>query len=423
MREPDPKIIVTRLITETRRLLSDTIAATQAADNRARQQGLDWTRRHRLHVLLQAAEESCSTLPDVLVAPWFLAELASTLHVVRTWSGETIWKEIEPSLKDPLHFQHTILKLHLAEHLKENGHDVRVVPRAATKSPDLQVRAIGGTEELLFIECYHPHALGGQPADISETQAEHIVKKTMEKARGQLPNASPGILAVGAYNQPQANIDTLGHLLEKRLRETSRPDLCGIAIVVHRVLLNIDGVNWSFTPTLTVRFLRNPSYFGTVEIDTAVPQHRLSELVTGQVSDASTDELLSEGPGLNSRRKSQPSVGQARERRSPKTRTLKVIAKPPSAARSIIHPSGDDVPPYFVGDGNLDSACGTCGTILTKSEWDMSVRNVVVECPKCHSYNEFPAGDTGYYTIHLSQGGFNFSGPVILRRGASIIGE
>jgi hypothetical protein len=41
----------------------------------------------------------------------------------------------------------------------------------------------------------------------------------------------------------------------------------------------------------------------------------------------------------------------------------------------------------------------------------------------CRSYNQFPAGGTGYYNIHLSPGSFNFSGPAILKRAVSIVGQ
>ena len=145
----DIRIVVDRLIEEAHELLSDTLAATKDIDNRHKQQGVDWTRRHRLHVLVEAAEDSRARLPQLVVAPWFLAELRTTLNVVRRWRDKPSWREIEPSLKVGHQFAHTILKLHLADHLEASGHKVQVVPRRPIRSPDLQFRAIGGSEELV----------------------------------------------------------------------------------------------------------------------------------------------------------------------------------------------------------------------------------------------------------------------------------
>ena len=118
---------VDKLIQEAYELLADTINATKATDDRAKRQRVDWTDRHRLHVLLEAAEDTRRSLPGTIVAPWFLAELRATLDIVRRWQEKPCWQDIEKSLNDAESFAHTIAMLHIAEHLEWGGHKVEVV--------------------------------------------------------------------------------------------------------------------------------------------------------------------------------------------------------------------------------------------------------------------------------------------------------
>jgi DNA-directed RNA polymerase subunit RPC12/RpoP len=418
----DIQVAVDKLVDEANELLSETISATRAADERVRAQGADWPDRHRLQVLLQAAEDSREALPHVIVAPWFLAELRATLDVVRRWSAKPSWREIEPSLRDPDHFAHTVLKLHLAEHLESSGHEVQVVPRGATSSPDLRFRALGGSQDLVFVECYRPTALSGKPTRISAKKVEQIVKKAMEKARHQLPSETPGLLAICGYNQSRTDLETLRRALEDRLGPSCRPSLCGVALVTLGVLFRGDGHQWSFSPTISVSFVPNPSYFGAVDVETKVPDHRLPQLIKGTLAAVTTDSLVS--GDMSTMFAANACTPPAKKARRALVRELRVIEEPAPLSRSVVHGAGEEVPPLFVGQGNIDYLCGQCRATLAESVWEASIDNVVVECPTCGSYNEFAVGARGGHgRIQLTRGGYNFSGPVRLRRGVSIRGE
>lgn len=174
---------VDRLIEEAKELLQEVITSTEASDNRAKVQGVHWTRRHRLRVLLEAAEETRKSLPGTVVDPWFLAELRATLDVVRRWRQSPYWQSIGKSLKDKEAFNHTIAMLHVAEHLEWGGHEVEIVKEGPSPSPDLTLRAIGGSRDTVLIECYQPAALCGKPSELGIKEAESVVEKSMEKAK------------------------------------------------------------------------------------------------------------------------------------------------------------------------------------------------------------------------------------------------
>lgn len=219
--------VVEGLIQETYELLSKTINATKAEDDMLKQQRAYWTDRHRLHVLLEAAEATRRGLPNAIVAPWFLSELRTTIDVVRRWQEKPSWKEIEPSLKTPTHFKHTILKFHVAEHFEKAGHKVEIVPRGESASPDLVLQAIGGTQDPIYVECYQPDALCGRVSDVSKKRAKKIVKMSMKKVERQLDRKIPGILAICGYNQSNRSLATLRQAVTHGLQKTSRPNHVG----------------------------------------------------------------------------------------------------------------------------------------------------------------------------------------------------
>lgn len=418
---------VDTLIAETHKLLSETIDATKSSDDRAKRRKINWQERHRLHVLLEAAEDTRANLPDGLVAPWFLAELYATLDVVRRWCQKPIWKEIEPSLQNPTHFKHTILKLHVAEHLMKGGHDVEICPKGENASPDLIFRAIGGTQELVHVECYQPGVLCGIPMDISTDKAQNIVRKSMEKAKRQLGNRGPGILAICGYNQSHQSLATLRQVAQARLQRTSRPNLCGIWFVMLGVVLRADKDTISFTPTRTAHFVQNPSYFGDVHIDAKVPADD-PQLLREPLVDISSDSLSSGDISKLAIFTSQPSVPcvpslptEATATPPVRRKELTCIEKPRDLTRAVVHGAGSKVPPLFVGEGNVDYVCGQCGAILARNVWDLSISNIVVECPTCSSYNEFPRiSQTGCSKVQLKKGNFNLSDAVRLERAKCI---
>lgn len=419
------EIVVEGLIQETHELLSKTINATKAADEERKQQRVNWTDRHRLHVLLEAAEDTRRDLPNAVVAPWFLAELRTTLDVVRRWREKPSWKEIEPSLRTPTHFKHTILKFHVAEHLEKAGHKVEIVPRGESASPDLVLRAIGGTQDCVYVECYQPNALCGRVSDISAKGAKNIVKTSMKKVKRQLDRKSPGILAICGYNQSNRSLATLRQAVIYRLQKTSFPNLCGFWLMMLGIVLRIDKNNMSFAPTISANFIPNPSYFGRVSIEAKVPDDH-PQLIKEPLIDIISDSLLSGDINLITSLMTTSNVEPApvKEARGRVMRELNIIEKPKQLSRTVVHGAGNNVPPLFEGEGNIDYLCGQCGAILAKHVWELSISNVVVECPTCRTYNEFsPLPDSDFDRFQLRRGNYNFSDAVILRRGMYIKGQ
>jgi len=399
----------------------------KAADERSKQQQANWTERHRLHVLLEATEETRKGLPETVVAPWFLAELMTTLDVVRRWREKPSWKEIEPSLKDPTHFRHTILKLHVAEHLEKAGHKVEIVPKGENASPDLMLHAIGGTQDLVYVECYQPNDLCGKPSDISAKKIKNIVKTSMEKAKRQLSNKTPGILAICGYNQLHRSLETLRQAVEGRLQKTSRLNLCGIWLIMLGVAFRVNKDNMSFRSTITANFIPNPSYFGRVGIEAKVPDDH-PQLIKEPLIEVSSDSLISRDINLVTSLVATSNVDSTPVKKAGgkimRMRKLSITEKSKQSSRAVVHGTGNKVHPLFEGEGNIDCLCGQCGAILAKHAWDLSISNVVAECPTCRTYNEFPLlPDSDFDRVQLRRGNYYFSHAVMLRRGTYIQGQ
>ena len=45
---------------------------------------------------------------------------------------------------------------------------------------------------------------------------------------------------------------------------------------------------------------------------------------------------------------------------------------------------------FMRGSGTTSYVCGLCQTVLVENVFHGQVRNLVLECPKCHSFNEIP---------------------------------
>lgn len=414
---------VNKLIQEAYELLADTIDATKATDDRAKRQRVDWTDRHRLHVLLEAAEDTRRSLPVTIVAPWFLAELRATLDIVRRWQEKPCWQDIEKSLNDAESFAHTIAMLHIAEHLEWGGHKVEVVAEGEKPSPDLMLRAIGGSRDTVVIECYQPSALCGKPSDLSPEDAEKIVKKAMEKAKRQVGSEMPGILAICGYNQSSRSLETLRETVENRLSKTDRTNLCGIWLVMLGVEFKTERDKISFRATRSAQFIRNPSYFGRVDIEAKEPSNH-PNLIKSPLMDITTDRLLSGEVKPMPVNHAGPTLAKEARTRATKVKRLNIIEKPKVLSRSVVHGVGNKVPPLFIGEGNIDYQCGQCGTVLAKCAWALSMSNIVIECPRCHSYNEIPTLPyADYPTVQIMKGNYNFSDAVRLKAGRCLMGE
>ncbi len=414
--------IVNKLIEEVKELLGGVIEATKASDHRAKLQKADWTKRHRLHVLIEAAEKTHKSLHKSVAAPWFLAELRATLDVVRRWHQSPYWASIEKSLKDPESFAHTIAMLHVAEHLEWSGHKVQIVEEGSQPSPDLMLRAIGGSQDAVLIECYQPTVLCGKPLELTPREAKSIVEKSMKKARRQIGSDLPGIIAICGYNQSSKSLKVLKEYAENRLSITDRINLCGIWLIMLGVMFSSEAGGVSFRATRSAEFIRNPAYFGRVDIEAKVPTEH-PNLITSQLTDISTDALASGiiEPTLTnvestSTKGAKVSVTKAID--------LKVVQKPEATSRSIVRGKGAKVPPLFVGEGNIDYLCGRCEVVLAKNIWKLSLSNLIVQCPACESYNEIPKlPSLDYPTVLVTKGNYCFSDAVRLKAGRCLIGE
>ncbi len=42
------------------------------------------------------------------------------------------------------------------------------------------------------------------------------------------------------------------------------------------------------------------------------------------------------------------------------------------------------------GAGNTTFVCGRCRTVLIENAYHGQFRNIVIQCPKCDSYNDIP---------------------------------
>lgn len=416
---------IDQLVEEATRLFASVIAKTKISNNRSKIQHLKWTERHRLNVLIDAALETRKSLPrKAIVAPWFLAELKATIEIARKWHDSPLWKEIEPSLVNPYHFTHTIAKLQIADFLKRQGHGVRIVPTRDVVSPDLVVQAIGGTEDWAEIECYQPISLHGD-GKVSPKDVEKIVKKAMKKAKRQLDISTPGILAICGFNQSKEVVESLKRLTADRLGKTDRPNFCGFLLAMLGIYYKKDDRGLHFTPTISIDFVHNPSYFGRVDIvsDVATNDPRL---IKEPLTDLSTDELVSDHliphNAMQNVEIAEPklenSMSNIREVRLP------IIEKPAVSSRAVFDYS--DVQPKLKGEGNTNYLCGFCGALLVEHAWKQSLSNAVLKCPSCHSYNELEKIDVPEKgivgKIAFEVGEYHLTEVVRLKRGVFCFG-
>lgn len=67
---------------------------------------------------------------------------------------------------------------------------------------------------------------------------------------------------------------------------------------------------------------------------------------------------------------------------------LKVIPKPEEGSRSVIMPPNKNEATIIQGSGNINLVCGNCGASLAKGVEENQIKNVVLYCNQCNSYNE-----------------------------------
>ena len=281
------------LLVQASESLGEIIERVRPSDQRAVRAGAGWARRHRLMVMMEAVEHSIAGLAtNVVTAPWFIVELKATVDVVKRWSKRPGWDGVVRSLVDPTHFRHTILKLHMAEHLEKDGYSVELVRKAGVPHPDLTFD-VPDTDRRVYVECKQPLVLGGEPMVLARQEAEKIVRKAFKVSRDQLA-AAPGILVLGSYNQPQDNIATLESTVRKTLSvRLSRPHLMAAALANLSVMVTQTEGRMQFSRHMSINYVLNPGYSDDVELITK-PGHERSDFVEGPFTDIDTDLLLSD---------------------------------------------------------------------------------------------------------------------------------
>jgi hypothetical protein len=374
---------IENLIKNAYDLLSGVIEATKPSDIRAKSQNAEWWNRHRLHVLLEVAEDTVTKLSrNIIVAPWFLVELKATIEIVKRWKHNPRWKDIEPSLKNKDNFTHTIGKLWIAEHFMRSGHKAEIVPIGEGASPDLRIQAKGGTQDWLYVECYQPNALTGRSKEIQEKTLEKVIERSMAKAKRQFAIKNPGIIAVFAYNQSNTTIQTLMQKITGRVDRTDRPYLAGFLLLHQHVFFERSEETISFTPKLSVNFTSSPSYFGRIYV---ISEPAKTENASESIP---TDVLL--GKKIGAFRKKDLAKPSAPLHRKINRTPLSVIEEPEPMSRTVIRSKAEKILPLFKGNGNIDYLCGSCQTVLAEHVWKLSMSNIVILCPSCHSFNEIP---------------------------------
>ncbi|SRR2546425_1957810 len=425
---------IERMIRDAQQLLGSVIEKAGPAYDRARRAKSEWTERHRLLVLIQAAQESLRMLPTSIREPWLLAQLSAVLDVARKWREDPSWKEIEPSLVNASDFSHVISMLMLAERFKAWGHKVQLVANGHNASPDLRVQAIGGREDWLQIECYQPRSLNGKPVKLSMADAYKITKEAMKKAGRQLGNETPGILALCMYNQPRSNVDLLKYVVEARLRTTSRSSLAGFILMCQNNLQTSQEGKLSFSSAISLDFRQNPAYFGSVDVSSDVPQDSPGSLFGPEIKEPLNETVVQDFAIL------QREIQRASEVESPDlaliSRTAVVptkieklsILNGPVRDRAIFAWSGDKYSAYVEGEGDLDFQCGNCGCTLARRIWKLSCSNIVMQCPKCGSYNEFPPLESSQFlktsnvAVEAGDSPYRCSTMITMKRGICLVG-
>lgn len=375
--------------------------------------------RHRLLVLLDAAEMTLKGLPKTVTNPWFIAELKAAIEVVRKWKTEPIWKEIEPSLVNSSTFTHTIAMLQLAEHLRREGHQVEVIPASTSPTPDLRIKAIGGTQEWFRVEFYQPSVLDGFRGDLTDKRVEGIVKKVRDKASNQIRDEM-GVVAVCGYNQSKTNVAKLRLGLETWLQRTTRINFGGIILEVLGVLFRRGESELSFQPTISVEFVANPNYFGNVSISDKTSGNA-SNLISEPLFDIKTEDIL-KGVYIPVPIMAPPSSAPRAPTTTQPLSTTDVL----EGDRTVIVDKARTLPFLFRGEGDIDYVCGKCDRLLVSRTWRLSLSNVVLECPTCESNNVIPMmpepSNPKFNRIGITEGRYMMESAIELKRGVQLMG-
>ena len=175
-------------------------------------------------------------------------------------------------------------------------------------------------------------------------------------------------------------------IVKSRLQDTERPNLCGLLIAMFLVNYKKIQEMTSFTPFINLNFIPNPSYFGIVDIE-------------GDESEADSNDIGKREP-------------------------LQSIAKPAENTRVLLY--SENIIPMIEGNGNVSFVCPSCGFVIAKNVWKLSLLNLVTKCPSCQTYSVFVGEEENVEinvkTIAFKKGVYPLKSKLRIKRNICLIG-
>jgi DNA-directed RNA polymerase subunit RPC12/RpoP len=229
-------------------------------------------------------------------------------------------------------------------------------------------------------------------------------------------------MAVCGYNQPKVNILKLKQAFYEGLEKTPRLNLCGVVLEILGVLYRKTEGGFSWQPTITVEYIENPKYFGTVNIvfkmDEADP-HLIRESLTQINTSDLMDGKLSLNPSTTLRF-SESTI------KAPSRETLLDIIDEIDKDRTILETKSNTLRTFFRGEGNINYVCGKCSRLLAENIWELSLSNIILKCPNCGLYNNISLvknpPDPKLKKLACVQGENIVDAPIEIKRGIQFIG-
>lgn len=341
---------IARLAADTRSLLHEVLSATSGTDGRQKRAVSPWWKRHRLWVLLEAADRVAKEPAIREVDLRFAAELASTIAVLRGFISHIAWPQVSRALTSE--YTHTVVMLHFASHLQAEGLLPQLVESTSQATPDLEFAVPEGRVPF-FVEVYQPARLDGRISAVDPYLAKKLIAKAIGKAMKQLGKHRIGVVTIGGFNLSTESIDILERTARTHSTLPDMPSLAGLAIVSIGSAISQTPSGVSAQPLIHVRYALNHRYFAAITLK-GTAEH---------------------------------GMGQTSAERQP----LRRISQEEAKGHPVVHGSGPGVPPLFLGKGPIDFTCTSCDVILAKGVWAHSISGVVVECPKCRALSLFVA--------------------------------
>ena len=191
--------------------------------------------------------------------------------------------------------------------------------------------------------------------------------------------------------------------------------------------------NLSFTSAVSLDFVPNPAYFGSVDVSSDVSDGSTGVgLFLSEMREPVTEVIVNDFVILQQemQRLSPPETDEATTTESktliqPKVEALHLLDGDPKE-RVIFTWSGDSYTVLLKSEGNINFECGNCNAIIAEQIWRLSCSNIVVECPKCKLYNEFPPQDPAAFmktsNIAIEASLYRCTSTILMKRGACLIG-